>query len=93
MLWRLAWRNLWRNPRRTGIVLVAVGVGLASSLLAMGINYGMIDQMVQTAIETELGHVQVHARGWDADPRLELRLADGGAAAVAAFRMAGNGVA
>jgi len=81
MIGRLAWRNLWRNPRRTGIVVVAVAVGISGSLLAMAVNYGMVDQMVRTAIETELGHVQIHVAGWDDDPRLERRLADGGRAA------------
>lgn len=81
MLWRLSWRNLWRNPRRTGIVVIAVAVGISGSVLSMAVNYGMVDQMVQTAIQTELGHVQVHAPGWDDDPKLERKLADGGIAA------------
>jgi ABC-type lipoprotein release transport system permease subunit len=81
VLWRLAWRNLWRSPRRTGIVVLAVAVGISGSLLSMAVNYGMVDQMVQTAIETELGHVQIHAPGWDDDPKLERMLDDEGRAA------------
>jgi len=81
MLLRLAWRNLWRNPRRTTIMLIAVAIGIAGSLLSMAVNYGMVDQMVRTAIETELGHIQIHAAGWEADPKLERILADGGRAA------------
>jgi len=84
MIWRLAWRNLWRNRRRTGIVVTAVAVGISGSLVSMGINYGMIDQMVQTAIETDLGHLQIHAKGWEADPKLARRLLDGGRAAESA---------
>jgi ABC-type lipoprotein release transport system permease subunit len=82
MIWRLAWRNLWRNPRRTGIVVTAVAVGIAGCLLSMAFNYGMVDQMIDTAIRTELGHLQVHGRGWDDDPVLGVTLADGGAAAI-----------
>ncbi|MGH0036865.1 MAG: ABC transporter permease [Myxococcota bacterium] len=81
MVWRLAWRNLLRNPRRTGIVVAAVSVGLSGCMLSMAINYGMVVQMVEAAIETELGHVQVHAAGWDREPELEVRLRDGGALA------------
>ena len=83
MLVRMAWRNVWRNPRRTGVVVTAVSVGIAGVVLSMSINFGMIVGMVETAISTELGHVQVHATGWDEDPELKVRLADGGSAAVA----------
>lgn len=72
--WRFAWRNVGRNGRRTTIVLTAVSVGLAGILLTMAVNYGMVVQMVETAIETELGHVQIHAPGYDEDPGLEARI-------------------
>jgi len=78
MILRLAWRNAWRNPRRTGILVVAVAVGIAGTLLTMALNYGMVFQMVETAIATELGHLQVHAPGFDANPELAVRLTDGG---------------
>ena len=84
-LWRMAWRNAWRNPRRSGIVVTAVAIGLAGCLLSMAFNYGIVAQMVQTAIETQLGHIQVHARGYEADPKVDLALADAGAAAIAAL--------
>jgi ABC-type lipoprotein release transport system permease subunit len=80
---RMAWRNAWRNKRRTGILVTAVAVGIAGTLLTMALNYGMIVQMVELAIETDLGHVQVHAEGWDANPELALRLPNEGADAVA----------
>jgi ABC-type lipoprotein release transport system permease subunit len=81
LILRLAWRNLGRNPRRTGIVLTAVAVGIAGVVLSMAINNGLVLQMVETAIATELGHLQVHAAGFDENPMLRLRLVDGGRAA------------
>jgi ABC-type lipoprotein release transport system permease subunit len=75
---RLAWRNLWRYPRRTGIVLLAVAVGIGGVMLSMAVFNGMMVQMVETAIATELGHLQVHAVGFEENPMLRLRLADGG---------------
>lgn len=80
---RLAWRNAWRSPRRTGIVVTAVAVGIAGTLLSMAVNFGMLFQMVDTAISTDLGHLQLHAAGFDADPGLEVRLRDGGRASLA----------
>jgi putative ABC transport system permease protein len=85
VIWRLAWRNLWRNPRRTGIVVTAVAVGITGCLLSMAFMFGMVDQMVDTAIRTELGHLQVHGAGWDADPVLSVVLEQGGAEAIAAI--------
>jgi ABC-type lipoprotein release transport system permease subunit len=75
---RLAWRNVWRNARRTAIVVIAVAVGVAGCLFSMALNYGMVVQMIDTAIATELGHVQIHAAGFDRDPALRVRLLDGG---------------
>jgi len=83
---RFAWRNLWRNPRRTAIVLSAVSVGIAGVVLSMAVNNGMILQMVETAIRTEVGHLQLHARGFEANPRLRLNLPEGGRAGVEALR-------
>jgi ABC-type lipoprotein release transport system permease subunit len=82
---RIAWRNVWRNPRRTGIVVAAVAVGIGGAVLTMAINFGMVIQMVDTAIATDLGHVQVHAPGYADDPGIAHRLADGGAAVLGAL--------
>lgn len=72
--WRMAGRNLWRNPRRTLVVLAAISIGLAGVLVAMAFNYGMSVQMVDTAIRTELGHVQIHAAGWSQQPGIGVRM-------------------
>jgi ABC-type lipoprotein release transport system permease subunit len=81
MVWRLALRGLFRNPRRTGVVLAAVAVGIAGCALTVAINAGFAAQMVKTAIATELGHVQIHAPGFEADPELRMLLSDDGAQA------------
>jgi putative ABC transport system permease protein len=78
MVWRLAFRGLFRNPRRTGVVLAAVAVGIAGCALTVAINSGMAAQMVKTAIATELGHVQIHAPGFEADPELRVLLPNEG---------------
>jgi putative ABC transport system permease protein len=86
LVFRMAWRNVWRSPRRTGIVLAAVAIGIAGALLSMSVNYGMVYQMVDTAIATDLGHLQIHAPGFDENPELRIRLEDGGRAAVEALK-------
>ncbi len=78
MIWRLAFRGLFRNPRRTAVVLAAVAVGIAGCSLTVALNTGLALQMVKTAIATELGHLQIHAPGYEADPGLRLLLPDDG---------------
>ncbi len=82
MFIRIAWRNIWRNPRRTIVVVSSIAVGLAGCALSMAINLGMMHEMVDTAIATGLGHVQIHAPGWDEQPELELRLPHGASSVV-----------
>ena len=73
-IWRLAFRNVFRNPRRTAIVAAAIAVGVGGTLLTMALNLGLMVQMVDTAIGTDLGHVQVHGAGFDRDPGLDVRM-------------------
>jgi ABC-type lipoprotein release transport system permease subunit len=72
--WRMAYRNVLRNPRRTGVVLTAVAVGLGGIMLTVAVNFGMILQMVEVAIDTDLGHVQAHAPGFMDKPGIERRI-------------------
>jgi ABC-type lipoprotein release transport system permease subunit len=72
--WRLALRGLGRQPRRSGVVLAAVAIGLGALVLAMALQYGLIEQMVETAIRTEIGDLQAHAREWNEAAPLERRL-------------------
>ncbi len=72
--WRLALRGLGRQPRRSAIVLVAVAIGLGSLLVAMALQYGLVAQMAETAIRTEIGDLQAHAAGWKDTAPLEARL-------------------
>jgi ABC-type lipoprotein release transport system permease subunit len=70
--WRLALRGLGRQPRRSGVVLAAVAIGLGSLLLAMALQYGLVGQMAETAIRSEIGDLQAHAIGWkDSAPLAE----------------------
>jgi ABC-type lipoprotein release transport system permease subunit len=78
MLLRVAWRNLVRGWRRSAIVVAAMAFGLGASLLLMGLSKGMVKQMTDTAVRTELGHIAVHARGYHEDPKVERSLPEGG---------------
>jgi putative ABC transport system permease protein len=64
MLWTLAWRNVWRNKKRSGVIILAVISGLWAGLLTTGIMNGMSVQMVHSAIDDRLAHIQLHKLGF-----------------------------
>ena len=71
MLITIAWRNLWRNHRRSLIMLAAIAIGLWGMIWMTALMRGMVDQMVDSAINTLSGHVQIHAEGFLDDPSIE----------------------
>lgn len=71
MTWILAWRNLWRNPRRTGLILAALTIGVWLMLFMSAYSRGMLVDLVKNAIYTLTGHVQIHASGFLDDPSPE----------------------
>jgi len=71
MLITIAWRNLWRNHRRSLIMLVAIAIGLWGMIWMTALMRGMVDQMIDDAISTLSGHIQIHAEGYLDDPSIE----------------------
>jgi len=71
LLLTLAWRNLWRNPRRTAMVLLAVALGVWSMVVVGSFMRGWHDQVVENAVDTLTGYVQIrHEAYWD-DPSID----------------------
>lgn len=65
MLFKLAWRNIWRNARRSLIILTSVIVGLVAIVLYDSISNGMIVQMLDNQIGTQVSHIQIHRKGFN----------------------------
>lgn len=61
MLFILAWRNIWRNRKRSLIIISAITVGLGCGLFASAVMYGMYDSLINSTIDRELGHIQIHS--------------------------------
>lgn len=64
MLAAIAWKNVWRNKRRSAIMITAIALGLWGGLFAVGIFTGMYDAMVNSAIDRDITHIQLHAKGF-----------------------------
>jgi len=72
MIIRLAWRNIWRNKMRSMVIIASVTAGLFAGMAIMALYKGMMKSRIRTVIDTETGHVQLHAKGFmgDLDPKL-----------------------
>ena len=56
----MAWRNIWRNKLRSTVVILAITVGLFGGLAASGIMKGMVVDMINSALENTVSHIQIH---------------------------------
>ncbi len=65
MLLTLAWRNIWRNKKRSSIIIAAIAVGLACGLFSSAAMFGMWDSMINTTIDRDLGHFQIHTKSFE----------------------------
>jgi len=71
---RMAWRNLGRNKRRTGLALLAIGVGQFALLASNGIMHGYMDNIKSAVTGPMVGHVQVYAPGWWEERAMDLAI-------------------
>ena len=67
----LAWRNLWRNPRRTGITLIVVAIGLWSILFFNAFMTAWDKSSKETTLQLLIGSGQIHSKGYMDDPSIE----------------------
>ncbi len=70
MLFTLAWRNIWRNKRRSLIIIAAIAVGLLCGLFTSAIMFGMGESLINTTIDRDLGHLQIHTKTFEDDKLL-----------------------
>jgi len=61
---QLAWRNLWRHRRRTLLVVLAKGLGLAMMMMYDGLVSGFNQAIYGNAIKVLGGNIQIHAAGY-----------------------------
>ncbi len=60
MIWIISWRNVWRSKVRSLVIIVAVAIGIFAGVFSWAFYYGMVDQRMETAIKTEVSHIQIH---------------------------------
>lgn len=60
MLWIVSWRNIWRNKVRSGVVILAVALGVWGLLFLLGFTRGIVRDYVKSNIELQTSHFQIH---------------------------------
>lgn len=68
MLTRMAWRNVWRNRRRTLLAVAALAIGTAALVFTHSFAESMYGATIDLATRGLLGHLQVHGKGYQANP-------------------------
>lgn len=64
---RVAWRNVWRNTRRTTLNVIALTLGMAILLIALGWINGYHIYVYETIRDFETGELQVLDPAWYPD--------------------------
>lgn len=77
LFFMMSWRNLWRHRRRSIVVISSIAIGIFAMMLSMGIMNGFNVQMVENTISTSLGHVAIHAKGFQDNMKLEYNFVPG----------------
>lgn len=67
MIITLAWRNIWRNKMRSLVIIASVTAGLFAGIAILALYKGMMKSRIRTVIDTETGHLQIHAIGFTSD--------------------------
>lgn len=67
----LAWRNIWKNKRRTTLTLMTIMVGCAMTILFTAWAKGSHGQMIEDAVSRNVGHIQIHSKGFWAGKNIE----------------------
>ncbi|MBW2137535.1 MAG: ABC transporter permease [Deltaproteobacteria bacterium] len=61
---KIAWRNIWRNPRRSLLTMGAIAFATTLLIFMLSWQFGSYDTMINSAIRTYSGHLQVQAKGY-----------------------------
>lgn len=60
MIQKIAWKNIWRNKLRSIILITSIALGIWAGLFMMSMTTGLNTQRIGNAINSGLGHIQIH---------------------------------
>ena len=60
MILSVSWRNIWRNKTRSLVIITAIALGIFAGVYTIAFMYGWINQKIESVINTEMSHIQLH---------------------------------
>jgi putative ABC transport system permease protein len=73
---KMAFRNIFRQKRRSLLTALAMVGGYVLTALAIGLNDGTYNSIINAFTRDRLGHVQIHAEGYLKRPSLSRAIAN-----------------
>jgi len=73
---KISWRNVWRNKARSLVIILAIGFGLWGGIFATAFLNGMIQQMFDSGIKSQVSHLQIHHPEYSQERLTELTIGD-----------------
>ena len=67
MIVSISWRNIWRNRKRSLILMLAVTLGISSGMFVLAFYNGLIKQRLESALNKEVSHIQIHSKNFKQD--------------------------
>jgi len=64
MITKTAWKNVWRNKVRSLVVIASVTVGIFAGAFSVAMMEGAMYQRLEDALNDEISHIQITARGF-----------------------------
>lgn len=55
----LGWKNIWRNPTRSGVVIIAVLLGIWAGVFISAFFNSMAQGYLQNQLDLSVGHIQI----------------------------------
>ena len=77
MLPTIAWRNIWRQKTRSLVVIFAVGLGIWALVFLMAFSYGVNVTFINTAIQNQHSHIQLHHPDFKTDKEVKYVMQNG----------------
>lgn len=66
----IALRNIFRQPRRSGLTVLAIAFSVFCVIVFQSLKVGMHQKMIDSALSLDLGTIQIHRAGYEANVTL-----------------------